>query len=67
MAANLLLGTASLVIAAALVFIGLPGKGGHTLRFVRAETGPMIYPAVILVFIAVGAAEVITVLLAAGP
>ena len=63
MGSDILVGTASLALAAALVFIGMPDKSGITPRFLRFEIAPLIYPPLILAFLAIGAANLIAALI----
>jgi hypothetical protein len=65
MSQELLIGAVSLVIAAGLIFIGLPDKNGVSPRFLRFEAAVVLYPPLIMVFLVGGAAELISVLLTA--
>jgi|GraSoiStandDraft_4_1057263.scaffolds.fasta_scaffold511448_1 hypothetical protein len=59
MTQGLLAGLASLAIALGLLIIGLPNKNGESPRFLRSYAAPMFYPPIILIFFALGIAEVI--------
>jgi len=65
MSQELLVGTVSLVIAAVLIFIGLPDKNGVSPRFLRFEAAVIVYPSLIMIFLVGGAAELISALLTA--
>ena len=60
---HLLIGSLLLAIACVLVFIGMPNKSGQHPRFLQFEASIVLYPPVILVFFAMGAAEVLAALL----
>ena len=47
------IGTASVVVAVVLIFIGIP-KHGESPRFLRFDTAVVLYPTVIMVFLAIG-------------
>ena len=59
MDSDILLSVASFGIAAVLLFVGMPDRGGANPRFLRFAAAPIIYPPVILVFLAIGAANLI--------
>ncbi len=63
MSQELLIGAISLVIAAGLIFIGLPNKDGVSPSFLQFEAALVLYPPVIMIFFVVGAAELLTALL----
>ena len=65
MSQELLIRAVSLVIAAGLIFIGLPDKNGVSPRFLRFEAAVVLYPPLIMVFLVGGAAELISALLTA--
>ena len=65
MSQELLIGAVSLVIAAGLIFIGLPDKNGVSPRFLQFEAAMILYPPIIMVFLVGGAAELMTALLTA--
>ena len=54
---HLLIGSLLLAIACVLVFIGMPNKSGQHPRFLQFEASMVLYPPVILVFFAMGAAR----------
>ena len=60
MGSDILVGTASVAVAAALQWIGMPGKSGISPRFLRFELAPLIYPPLILAIFAIGAANLIS-------
>lgn len=47
-------------VAGVLLFIGLPDRCGASPRFLRFDAAPILYPPVILVFLAMGAANLIS-------
>jgi hypothetical protein len=57
---DLLVGLVALAVAVVLLVVGLPNRRGESLRFLRSYAAPMLYPAIILVFIAIGVAELIS-------
>ena len=63
MSEDILIGAVSLAIAAALIFVGLPDKEGTSPRFLRFQAALVVYPAIVLVFLAGGVAELLTALL----
>jgi hypothetical protein len=52
MSQELLIGATLLVIAAGLIFIGLPNKDGVSPRFLQFEAALVLYPPVIMIFLA---------------
>jgi hypothetical protein len=52
------IGLGMLGIAAALIYLGLPDEQGNSPRFLRFSSASVLYPPLILVFIALGTAEV---------
>lgn len=60
---NLWTGLIMLAVAAILIVIGLPNKVGEHPKFLRFGAALVLYPPFILVFIALGAAAVISGLL----
>ncbi len=64
MSRELLIGAISLAVAAVLIFIGLP-KNGVSPRFLRFEAAMMLYPPLIMIFLVLGAAMLMTALLTA--
>ena len=57
---NLWTGIAMLVIALILIVLGRPNRNGVHRRFLRFNAAMVLYPPVILAFIALGAAAVIS-------
>jgi hypothetical protein len=57
MTQDLLIGIVALVTAAGLFVIALPNRHGESPHFLQFYAAPMIYPAVVLVFLALGVAE----------
>ena len=57
---NLWTGIAMLVIALILIVLGRPNSNGVHRRFLRFKPALVLYPPVILAFIALGAAAVIS-------
>ena len=57
---NLLTGIAMLGIALVLIWLGRPDRSGTHRRFLRFSSAQVLYPPVILAFIALGAAAVIS-------
>jgi hypothetical protein len=60
LASELALGIASLFIAAGLVWFGKPNAKGANPAFLQIPVMQMIYPAIILVFIAFGCAALLS-------
>ena len=63
MSEELLSGAILLAIAAGLFFIGLPNKDGVSPRFLQFEAALVLYPPVIMIFLAGGVAELVKALL----
>ena len=59
MTRDLLIGILSLAAAAVLVVIGRPNRLGKSPRFLQFSAAPMLYPPAVLVFIALGIAELV--------
>ncbi|XIA65709.1 hypothetical protein ACFIOY_05510 [Bradyrhizobium sp. TZ2] len=57
---NLWTGIAMLLVAAILIFIGLPNRTGEPSRFLRFEAALVLYPPIVLVFLGLGAAAIIS-------
>ena len=57
MDSDILVGAASVAVAAVLLWIGMPDKSGISPRFLRFEIAPLIYPAVILAIFAIGSRQ----------
>ncbi len=56
---NLSAGVGMLAIAGVLIWLGRPDRNGVHKRFLRFSSAQVLYPPVILAFIALGAAAVI--------
>jgi|GEM_PF-1274054 len=63
MSQELWIGVVLLVIAAGLIFIGLPDKDGVSPRFLRFEAAVIVYPPFIMIFLVGGVAELIAAFL----
>ena len=59
MNSDILIGVVMLIIGGALIFIGLPNKAGVSPRFLRFDASLVLYPPLVLVFLAGGFAELI--------
>ena len=57
---DLLIGIVALAIAAGLFVIALPNRYGESPRFLQFYAAQMVYPAVVLVFLGLGVAELIS-------
>jgi hypothetical protein len=57
---NLLIGIVALIIAVGLFGVALPNKSGESPRFLLFYAAPMVYPAAVLIFLALGIAELIS-------
>ena len=66
MNADILIGIVLLAIAVGLIFIGLPNKAGVSPRFLQFEVSLVLFPPVVLVFLAGGFAELIAGFLRSG-
>jgi hypothetical protein len=53
------IGIGALVLGFALAWIGMPNKAGENPRFLRGELMQMLYPAIVMVFIVIGVAELL--------
>ena len=60
MDSDILVGGASVAVAAVLLWIGMPDKSGISPRFLRFEIAPLIYPALILAIFAIGVANLVS-------
>jgi len=54
-----LIGLVSLAIGFVLLFLGLP-RGGVSPRFLQFEAAVILYPPIVMVFVAAGVAELLT-------
>ncbi|HET9715717.1 MAG TPA: hypothetical protein VFP60_05975 [Pseudolabrys sp.] len=61
---DLLIGIVLIAIGCVLVFIARPNKSGQHPYFLRFESSMVLYPPVIMIFLVIGAAEVLTWLFA---
>lgn len=55
---NVWTGTAMLVSAVLLIWAGRPNKGGESPSFLRFQAALVLYPPLILVFVAFGVAAI---------
>lgn len=60
---NMWAGVAMLAIAAILILIGRPNKAGEHPKFLRFSAAVVLYPPIVLVFVSLGAAALISGLL----
>jgi hypothetical protein len=60
---QLVIGVILVLLAIGLVFIGRPNRAGQHPRFLQFESSLLLFPSVILVFLAMGMAEIISGLL----
>lgn len=60
---NLIIGVVLVLVAVVLVFIGIPNKAGQHPRFLRFEASLVLFPPVVLVFVALGMAAILSGLL----
>ena len=60
MTQDLILGLVSLGIGASLLVIGLPNRHGESPRFLQFNSAPMLYPAIVLIFLGAGVIELLT-------
>ncbi len=57
---HLIIGLILLAVAAVLIFIGLPQRNGDSPPFLQFQAALVSYPPLIMIAVAMGAAEVIT-------
>ena len=57
---HLTIGVVLLAVTAVLIFVGLPKRNGDSPRFLQFEAAIVLYPPLIMITVALGAAEVIT-------
>jgi hypothetical protein len=57
---HLTIGVVLLAVTAVLIFIGFPKRNGDSPRFLQFGAAIVLYPPLIMITIALGAAEVIT-------
>ncbi|CUT10950.1 hypothetical protein BF49_2030 [Bradyrhizobium sp.] len=60
---DILIGAVMIAAAGLLIFIGLPSRAGDHPKFLRFEAALVLYPPVILSFLGLGAAALISGLL----
>lgn len=60
---DMAIGLLAIVMAAGLIWAGKPDRAGNSPRFLRFGAAPVLYPPLILVFVALGAAESLYALL----
>ena len=60
---HLVVGVILVLLAVGLLYIGMPNKAGQHPRFLQFEASLVLYPPVILVFVAFGMAAIISGLL----
>jgi hypothetical protein len=60
MSSDLLIGLIALAAAFVLLLLGLPNRLGESPRFLQFSAAPMVYPAIILIFIGMAVAELMT-------
>jgi hypothetical protein len=62
MGSELVLGIGALVVGIAMIWFGMPNKAAESPRLLRSGFMQMIYPAVVLIFVVVGIAELLKAL-----
>ncbi|MGY3618354.1 hypothetical protein ACVJGD_004550 [Bradyrhizobium sp. USDA 10063] len=60
---NSAVGFVLVIVAASLIWLGMPDKAGNSPRFLRFRAAPVVYPPLVLALLALGAAESIYSLL----
>jgi hypothetical protein len=60
---HLVVGVILVLLAVGLLYIGMPNKAGQHPRFLRFEASLVLFPPVVLVFVALGMAAIISGLL----
>ena len=63
---NLVIGVVLVSVAVGLIFIGRPNKAGRHPRFLQFEASLVLFPPLILVFVALGMAAIVSGLLEMG-
>ena len=63
---DILIGVVLLAVAIGLIFIGRPSKAGVSPRFLQFDAALVLFPPVVLVFLAGGVAELIAGFLRTG-
>ena len=59
LASEFIIGIGGLVIGLAMLWFGVPNKGGENPRFLRLGFVQMVYPAIVLLFFVIGVAELL--------
>jgi len=59
---DLVIGGALCAVGLALLFIGLPSKGGVSPRFLQFAAATVLYPPLIMIFLVLGTAKIIAAL-----
>jgi hypothetical protein len=62
MASELVIGIGALVVGFAMIWFGMPNKADESPRLLRLGFMQMIYPAVVLMFVVTGVAELLKAL-----
>lgn len=62
MASELVIGIGALVVGVAMIWFGMPNKAGESPRLLLLSFMQMIYPAVVLMFVVTGVAELLKAL-----
>jgi hypothetical protein len=62
LASEFVVGIGALILGFALVWFGMPNKAAENPRFLRIGFMQMVYPAIALLFIIIGIAELLTAL-----
>lgn len=62
MASDLAIGIGALVVGLAMIWFGMPNKAGENPRLLRLGFMQMIYPAIVLMFLVAGPAELLKAL-----
>ncbi|MGB6316452.1 MAG: hypothetical protein WBG13_28440 [Pseudolabrys sp.] len=57
LASEFIIGIGGLVIGLAMLWFGMPNKGGENPRFFSLGFVQMVYPAIVLLFFVIGVAE----------
>ena len=62
LASDLVIGTAALIVGFAMLWFGMPNKAGESPRLLRLSFMQITYPAVVMMFVVTGVAELLKVL-----
>ncbi len=62
LATDLAIGIGALVVGLAMIWFGMPNKGGESPGLLRLSFMQMVYPAVVLMFVVTGVAELLKAL-----